>query len=181
MRFLAISGSLRSGSANTGLLRAMAGLAPEGVELRLFQGLGALPHYAPGLDGAEPLAPVKAFRAELAAADAVIVCTPEYAHGMPGVLKNGLDWVVSSGEFVDKPTAALSASPSVEGGIHAHAWLAQTLGVMSARLVEGASLQVPFVRNKLGPDDTIRDPELEAQLRAAMEALEQAVAARPAL
>src|SRR5438105_3467377 len=110
MRILTISGSLRSASSNTTLLRAAAALAPEGVEIILYDGLGDLPHFNPDLEEAN-LPSVMDFRARLRAADGVLISSPEYAHGVPGVMKNALDWVVGSGEFVDKPVALLNASP----------------------------------------------------------------------
>src|SRR5262249_37658099 len=99
MKILAISGSLRAGSTNTALLRATASLAPKGVEVLLFDGLRELPHFSPEIDGDDSPAPVVHLRESLAAADAVLICTPEYAFGMPGSLKNALDWCVSSAEF----------------------------------------------------------------------------------
>ena len=96
MKILAISGSLRRVSSNSTLLRAATLLAPEGMEITLFEGLGGLPHFNPDLEGTEPPS-VPDFRARLQAADGVLICSPEYAHGVPGVLKNALDWVVGSG------------------------------------------------------------------------------------
>lgn len=95
MRFLAISGSLRPGSSNTVLLRAMAAMAPEGVEVSFYQGLADLPFFDPSLE-VDPhryaaAGSVMVLRESLARADAVIFCTPEYAFGMPGVLKNAMD------------------------------------------------------------------------------------------
>ena len=116
MNVLAISGSLRTTSTNTALLRAAARLAPEHVTITLYDGLDDLPHFSPERDTDTPPPAVIQLRTLLREADAVMVCTPEYAHGMPGVLKNMLDWVVSSGEFVDKPVSVISASPSDTGG-----------------------------------------------------------------
>lgn len=142
MRFLAISGSLRADSSNTILLSAARILTPEAVELRLFLGLGNLPHFNPDLDrDPGPLA-VERFRAHLRAADGVILSSPEYAHGVPGVLKNALDWVVRSGEFYEKPVALFNTSPRAT---HAQASLAETLSVMTATLVGQASISLPLM------------------------------------
>src|SRR5215471_687580 len=100
-RILAISGSLRAVSSNTALLRAAAMLAPAGVEIRVYDGLGDLPHFNPDLEGAEPPV-VKDFGAQVGAADGIILSTPEYAHGVPGVLKNALDWLVGGFDFINK-------------------------------------------------------------------------------
>ena len=105
----------------------------------------------------------------------MLFCTPEYIHGMPGVLKNMLDWVASSGEFVNKPVGVISAGPSDMGGSRAHASLAYTLGVLMAQLPENASLIVPFVKTKLDADGHVTDPLLTQQLRTVVHALVQAV------
>ena len=93
MRFLAISGSLRLASSNTALLRAAALVAPEGVEIILYRGLGDLPHFNPDLEAAEPPS-VTEFREQVRISDGLLISSPEYAHGVPGVLKNALDWLV---------------------------------------------------------------------------------------
>ena len=87
MKIVAISGSLRSGSSNAALLRAGAALAPEGMELVFYEGVGSLPHFNPDLDGGEPPRSVREFRALLGAADGVLISSPEYAHGIPGSLE----------------------------------------------------------------------------------------------
>ena len=99
LRIIAISGSLRAVSSNTALLRAASGLAPQEVEVTLYENLAELPHFNPDLEGAEPRS-VTDFRSLLHSSDAVLISSPEYAHGVPGALKNALDWLVSSGELV---------------------------------------------------------------------------------
>src|SRR5690349_783719 len=98
MRIFAISGSLRASSLNTAVLQAAVALAPPGVEIVLYDGLSRLPHFNPDVDGEIALAPVADWRTRLRAADGVLISSPEYAHGVPGSLKNALDWVVGSGE-----------------------------------------------------------------------------------
>jgi len=95
MQILAISGSLRAASTNTTLLKAAAALAPEDVMFNLYDGLGDLPHFNPDLDEDPPHATVAEFRFQLGKSAGVIFSSPEYAHGVPGVLKNALDWVVA--------------------------------------------------------------------------------------
>lgn len=182
MRFLAISGSLRPESSNTALLRALAALAPEDLEITLFQGLGDLPHFDPGLK-LDPLhfdAPpsVMNLRAALASAEAVIFCTPEYAFGMPGVLKNALDWAVSMAVLEHKPAAALAASPSNTGGEKAHQGLLWVLAALGMELPEGASFTVPHIRSKLNAAGDITDPALRERLAVCLRALARAVEAR---
>ena len=110
LRMLAMSGSLRHVSSNTALLRTAVQLAPVGVELSVYAELGIIPPFNPDLDTDAPPAAVSRFRAALQASDALLISSPEYAHGVSGVLKNALDWVVGSGELVDKPVALLNAS-----------------------------------------------------------------------
>jgi chromate reductase, NAD(P)H dehydrogenase (quinone) len=173
MKILAISGSLRTNSKNTILLKAAISLAPPGVDVSLYTGLGDLPHFSPDLDdldhGKAP-DPVLGFRAQLQASDGVFICSPEYAHGVPGVMKNALDWLVGSGEFVGKPTVLLNASP---GSFHAHAALLETLNVMGARVIE-AKLTTPLGGN---PDEAglVSHPVIGGVLRANLAALVQAI------
>lgn len=169
MRILAIPGSLRRGSSNAALLRAAARVAPPGVEIEMYEDLGALPHFNPDLDGedAEPPEPVRALRALLVAADAVLISSPEYAHGVPGSLKNLLDWLVSAGELVDKPVALLNASPV--GGEFAQKALLETLRTMNWRVVDEASRIEPFVRRRIHGE--LEDEDALEILRQAVDAL----------
>ena len=91
---LAVSGSLQAGSSNIALLRIARSVAPDGVELVLYESLADLPYFNPDLDRDPPPHPVAQLRAQLLAADGVLLASPEYAHGIPGALKNALDWVV---------------------------------------------------------------------------------------
>lgn len=173
MKILAISGSLRAESSNTLLLRAAARLAAPG-EIAMYEGVGDLPHFNPDLDGdgAEPPPAVRELRARVAAADAVLICSPEYAHGVPGSLKNALDWLVSSTALSDKPVGLLNASPR---SVFAQQQLAETLRTMAARLVPEASVAVPLSGRKLDADAMVADREIAALLRAALAALARAV------
>jgi len=163
-RILAISGSLRSQSSNTTLLRAAAMLAPEGVSISLYDGLGDLPHFNPDLEGTEGLA-VLDFRRGLQESDAVLISSPEYAHGVPGVLKNALDWIVGSGELADKPVALINASPR---STHAYASLTETITVMSARLVKNACVTLPFWDKTRDATGIASHPEISALLQKAL-------------
>jgi chromate reductase, NAD(P)H dehydrogenase (quinone) len=171
VKILAISGSLRAGSSNTALLHAMAALAPAGVEVSLFGGLADLPYFNPDLDP-ESISAVADFRALLAAADGVLISSPEYAHGVAGVMKNALDWVVATGEFVDKPVALINASPRAH---HAHEALIETLVVMTARMVPEASIAVPLLGRKLPEGGILADAEVADVLRGAIEAFVRAI------
>ena len=178
MRILAISGSLRARSSSTSLARALATLAPTGAELVLFDGLADIPPFDPDDDqeGDVPPPAVAKLRTALGAADAVVICTPEYAFGVPGVLKNALDWTVASGDFADKPTAAISSSPSDLGGDKAHASLLLTLGAMQSKLVERGGVIVPFVRKKLDAAGNLTDASTVAAIREMLTELAAIVA-----
>jgi chromate reductase, NAD(P)H dehydrogenase (quinone) len=172
VQLLAISGSLRAASSNTALLRGLAHLAPKDLRVEIFEGLGALPHFDPGLDtDRDTPEPVRAFRERVKGADGLIICTPEYAAGMPGVLKNALDWLVSYEPFAGKATATISASPSMLGGDKAHASLRLVLSVMSANLIHGADLTVPFVKSKLNAQGEVVDEALKQSLESLLKAL----------
>jgi NAD(P)H-dependent FMN reductase len=182
LRLLAISGSLRASSSNTALLRALGALVPEGVELEVYDGLGDLPFFDPGLDldphDYRAPEPVLRLRSAIAAADGLIFCTPEYAFGMPGVLKNALDWVVSMGVIEGKPVMALAASPSNTGGDKAHQGLLWVLTALNTRILPEASFPLPRIRQRLGGSGKISDPATERLLRTALDALVEAVGAR---
>lgn len=174
IRVLAVSGSLRASSSNTALVHAAAAMAPDGVEVSVYEGMGDLPHFNPDLDAEPAPAPVAELRRRLKEADAVLVSTPEYAHGVPGTLKNALDWVVGSGELAWKPVALVNASPR---STHAHAQLLETLTVMTASVVPEASVTVPLAGRRLDTAGIVADPELAAMLRAILAALARAAEA----
>lgn len=165
---VAISGSLREGSSNAALLRAAASVAPEGVCFVFYEDMGRLPHFNPDLDaeGSTPPEPVRQLRELLIAADAILISSPEYAHGVPGSFKNMLDWLVSTGELVGKPVALLNAAPA--GGEYAQNAILETLRTMNWNVVGAACRVTPFVKRKGALDD-----EALAELRDAVSALQQ--------
>jgi NAD(P)H-dependent FMN reductase len=175
-RVLAISGSLRRASSNSALVEAVGRLAPVTVEVSIYRGLADLPPFNPDLDGDASPEAVTRFRARLSACDAVLISSPEYAHGVPGAMKNALDWVVGSGELVEKPVALINASGHAK---HAWASLADTLAVMSARVVLDASITVSL-GSMLDADGIIADAAMSNKLRSAIDALARAAReARP--
>src|SRR4030095_11499203 len=176
-RVLAISGSLRRASSNSALVGAVARLAPDTVEVSVYRELEGIPPFNPDLDGDNAPAAVTRFRAQLHACDAVLISSPEYAHGVPGVLKNALDWVVGSGELVDKPIALISTSPRAT---HHKAALAETLTVMSAHVITQASISVLVEGRSLDAIGIAADAERSTALRSAIEALGLAARRPPA-
>lgn len=175
MNALFISGSLRAESSNLSMLRAAAALAPGGMSCRFATGLAGLPHFNPDFDaeGAQPPAPVAEWRELVGASDAFVICTPEYAHGLPGALKNALDWLVSTPLLFEKPCLLINAAPA--GGTFAQRGLAEVLRTMNASVLD-ASLMEPFVAKR--PSGAPLDSEAEARLRASMAALGEAVVGR---
>lgn len=172
LQILAISGSLRAGSSNTTLLRATEKLAPPDVFVQHCDAVAALPHFNLDLDNESPPPSVQGFRAQLKACDGALICSPEYAHGVPGSLKNALDWMVSSGEFMGKPVALLNASTSAS---HAQSQLQETLSVMMAQVVPNASLRVPLSRNSMSVEEMLQTPAIADVLRASLDALLKAI------
>ena len=175
IKILAISGSLRASSSNTNILRVLANLAPKDVSIEIYEGICTLPHFNPEIDDGRELISVQDWRSQISQADAIIFCTPEYAHGVPGVLKNALDWIVSSGEFMHKPTAVISASPSPDGGEKANASLVQTLRMMMAEISEGSILCIPAVSAKLNQNGDVIDLETTRSLRYILDSLQQKI------
>ena len=169
IRILAISGSLRLASSNTALINALVEVAPPGVRVVVYDLLDHLPFFNPDVTASPE---VEAFQRAVADCDAVVISSPEYAHGVPGVLKNALDWLVGSGELIDKPVALLNAS-----GRATYAWnsLIETLTVMSARVILPASIIVPLEGSRLSGQEIAADPQRSAALVEALKALLESV------
>jgi chromate reductase len=165
MKVLAISGSLSASSSNGAILRAASRVMAPGTEIAIYDGLASLPHFSPDID-VDPLPEsVAAFRARINAADGLMICSPEYAHGIPGTLKNALDWLVSSQESIGKPMLLISASPS--GAVFAHAHLLEVLRtMMGAHLVDGGAYA--FSRSKLDASGEVTTPQILEALRSGL-------------
>ena len=163
---LAISGSLRAVSTNTALLRAAMLLAPPGMEIELYDGIGGLPHFNPDLD-VEPLpAPVVAWRKRIHDVDGLLISSPEYARGIPGSLKNAFDWLVSGPEHDGKPIAFFHAS---ERGVASQAALRLVLETMSGRIVDAATITIPLLGKQTDPNEIATDPVLAPRIKVALE------------
>ena len=168
MQILTISGSLRAHSANTAVLEAIRLVAPSDTSVTRYAGLGALPPFNPDDDGEIPPREVAALRAAVARADALIVSSPEYAHGVPGALKNLLDWLVASVEFPGKTVALINASPRAR---HAQAQLVEVLTTMNAVLAPPAPVDIPLLGRTLDAAAIAADPELGGLLRGVLAAI----------
>jgi chromate reductase len=177
MRVLAISGSLRAASINSALLRAAARLAPPGVLVTFFAGAGELPLFNPDLEAELPVH-VSHLHQAVAGSDALLIASPEYAHGVTGSIKNTLDWLVSFEPFVHKHVAVLNASPRAH---HADAALRETLKTMSAIVVEPASLSIPLLGANLTEQEMVQDPLISSAIRRSLVALHEAVTMSPSV
>lgn len=169
---LAISGSLREGSSNTRILKLFGQWMPENINYIIYNGMGTLPHFNPIPEHEIFPVPVQDLHQQLNAADAIIICTPEYAFGLPGSFKNLLDWTVGTGNFVDKPVAIITASSS---GTYAHPQLLTILGALSAKVINGADVLISFIRAKMDKDGYITDETTERQLRTVFGNLLQSI------
>ena len=169
LRILLISGSTRHGSGNTAALRTVQAMAPDGITAEMYEGLAALPAFSPDEDQPPP-GPAAELRARIAAADALLFCTPEYAGTLPGSLKNLLDWTVGGGEIYGKPVGWINVAAGGRGtGAEEH--LAMVLRYVGAVAVERACVRVPVPRDAAGPDGIIADPAIRAALWSAVMAL----------
>jgi chromate reductase, NAD(P)H dehydrogenase (quinone) len=176
MKILGISGSLREKSSNTALLNILKSISNS--EIDIYKDIGKFPFFSPELDDGNTPEIVKEFRAILKNSDAVVISTPEYAFGIPGVLKNALDWTVSSGEFSKKPVAAISASPTINGGDKAHAGLLLVLKAQGAHIVWAASQSIPMIYKKISKNGEIIDKAIEEVMKNILTEIRQSIKER---
>ncbi|MEV6873823.1 NAD(P)H-dependent oxidoreductase [Amycolatopsis sp. NPDC051128] len=141
-----------------------------------YTGLGELPHFNPDDDRDPPHPAVAALRAAIKEADAVMICTPEYAGGLPGSFKNLLDWTVGGGEIYGKPVAWINASSvaAPTGGRDAHDSLRKVLTYAGARIVDEACVRIPVPRDAVA-DGLVVDPDLRGRIAVAVQRLREGV------
>ena len=168
MNVLTISGSLRVASSNARALEAVRLLAPRDWTVRPARRLDALPFFNPDVEQGQMPDAASGWRAEIAWSDALIISSPEYAHGVPGVLKNALDWLVGGVEICNKPVALFNATPPAE---FAHASLRETLRVMGANVIDAASIALPLRGRPIDAHAIAGDPQLSAAIHEACRAL----------
>ena len=154
------------------MLEALRLLSPTDVDVELYDGLARLPAFDPDVEESGDLPDaVRDLRARMAAADALVVCSPEYMHGMPGSLKNLLDWLVGSVDFPGKLVTLVAAS---ERSAYAQAQLAEVLRTMSARLVPAECVVVPLPSRAMNAREITADPALAAILRSTIAGIREA-------
>jgi chromate reductase len=169
VRILLISGSLRAASTNSALMRTAAVVAPDGIETELYEGLDRLPHFNPDDDaeGVEVPASVAALRARLAAADAVLFSTPEYAGALPGSFKNLLEWTVGGHEIYRLPASWINAAAPGRGE-NADESLRKVLGYVGAEIVEEACVRITVPHGGIAADGLVDDPALRERIAAVL-------------
>jgi chromate reductase len=180
VRILGLSGSLRSGSHNTSLLRAAALSLPSGAELEIFDGLRDLPPYDADLDVQPPDPAVARLRGAIADADGVLIATPEFNGSIPGPLKNALDWAsrpFPDNAFKGKPVAVMGASTGLFGAVWAQAETKKVLGIVGADVLDG-ELPVGQAAGAFGGDGRLLEPDLSQALDGLVGVLAARVGAR---
>jgi NAD(P)H-dependent FMN reductase/RimJ/RimL family protein N-acetyltransferase len=175
LRILAVPGSLRARSTNLLLLETAALLATPQAEVELFTRLGEIPLFQPDTppDAAAPEA-VAALRQSISAAHAVVFSVPEYAHGLPGALKNALDWLVSGMEFTHKPVALFNASAR---SVYGQTALREVLVTMGADFLDQACLTIPLTADAPTPQQLAVDPAVARPITTAFQRLTSSVIA----
>ena len=168
MQILAVCGSLRLASSNKNVLLALRSVAPAEIDVVLHPSLDSLPFFNADIEEVEPPPSVEAWRARVRLSNALVISSPEYAHGVSGVLKNALDWLVGGVGIVGKPIAVINAMPRATT---AHAALVETLRVMGGKVIEQA---LPLAGRKLDADGIASDQELSARLLCVLSSLARA-------
>jgi chromate reductase len=167
-KILAICGSARQKSVNLNLIKAIVELFGDELDIKIFEGLSEIPHFNPDLDTGNPPGKVADFRRELTDAEGILICTPEYAMGVPGTLKNAIDWTVSSCDFSHKPVALITASSRGQSG---HAHLLEILKVIESDIPDDSQLLISFVKTKVSSDGKITDGQTLAQVKELVSSL----------
>ena len=182
MRVLALSGSLRRDSFNTALVRAAIEVAPPGLDIELYEGIAELPHYDADLDGDEAPEAVAELRERIAAADGLLLATPEYNNSVPGVLKDAVDWAsrpFRESALWGKPALVIGTSTNAYGAMLAHADLRKILARAGARVCDGG-LSLPKARDSFDAVGRLVDDDARARIAALLAELEREGAAREA-
>jgi chromate reductase, NAD(P)H dehydrogenase (quinone) len=179
IRVLGIAGSLRAGSFNRALLRAALEVVPAGVELHLFEGLATIPLYDADVEAKGDPEPVVAMKAAIRDADALLIATPEYNYGVPGVLKNAVDWASRPpGKSVlnRKPLAIMGATPGGTGTARAQLALRQSFVFTESYALLRPEVLVARVHEKIDADGRLTDATTRQLIRQLLEALADWVA-----
>lgn len=162
-KVIAICGSTRQASINHSLIKAIADLSAANLDITIYNGIANLPQFNPDLDGEDVANEVADFRQLVNNAEGIIICTPEYAHGVPGTLKNAIDWTISSSQFPHKPTMLITASTD---GSFGHKALLETLKAIEAKNIDNLHLVISFVKTKINYENQITDIKTHNEVQA---------------
>jgi chromate reductase, NAD(P)H dehydrogenase (quinone) len=168
LRILGLSGSLRGHSHSTAVLRTLAEVMAPSAAIEVFS-LAGIPLYDQDKDGEHPPEAVRALKTKIAKCDGLIIVTPEYNYGIPGVLNNALDWASRPGYgsvLRDKPVSIMSVSPAFTGGVRALSQLRETFAATLSRVVAGPDVVIASVANKINGGRLIDDGALRFTLDA---------------
>ncbi len=168
IKILAVSGGLRPTSSNALLVKEIKKWAPANVVFTIYEELATLPAF----DDGESPETVNEWRRQLTEADGVVICSPEYAFGVPGALKNAIDWTVRSSELVNKPLALITAA---SGGDKAHAAWLQIFTALSANIPDGGALLIPFIKTKFNEKGEVSDVATKEAILNTLQALIQTI------
>ncbi|HQT78864.1 MAG TPA: NAD(P)H-dependent oxidoreductase [Rhodopila sp.] len=174
IRVLGISGSLRRGSFNTAALRAARELAPAGMAIEIYEGLGEIPPYDDDVRQQQGYPPaVEHLRARLKAADAVLIATPEYNYSVPGMLKNAIDWASRPPEqpFDGKPVAIMGASPGALGTARAQYHLRQIFVFLNGLVLNRPEVMIAQASSRFDADGHLADEKTREFVAALLVAL----------
>ncbi len=173
VRVLGIPGSLRRHSYNRGLLQAARQVAPDGVEIEIAD-LLPIPLYNADVEAEGEPPSVRAFKAQIEAADALLIATPEYNHLLSGVLKNAIDWASRApvkSVLRDKPAAIMGASGGVTGTARAQLALRQVLTSTGCYVLPGPQVLVASARDRFDSEGRLTDERIREQIRTLLDAL----------
>lgn len=162
-KVIAICGSTRQASINRSLLKAIVDLSAEDLDITIFDRIANLPQFNPDNDGENVANEVVHFRQLVSGAEGIIICTPEYAHGVPGRLKNAIDWTISSSGFPHKPTLLITASTD---GSYGHKALLETLKAIEAKNIDNLQLVISFAKTKINTENQITDSKTLGDVQA---------------
>ncbi|MFZ3229937.1 MAG: NADPH-dependent FMN reductase [Pseudobdellovibrio sp.] len=172
INILAISGSTRASSSNLNLIKIIEELASDSILVTVFNELALLPQFNPDYDNEDVPESIKLFRQQINFADGVLICTPEYAGGVPGALKNAIDWTVSSMEFSQKPVALITAATS---GKFSHESLLGTLLILETKITKEMQFIISYIKTKINKSGQILDKGVLEQINTLIKALVETV------
>lgn len=167
---LAICGSIKSTSANHKLIQYLQSLSKGHFDIEVFEGLGTLPYFDPNPEMENQYESVNTFRKRIREADGILICTPEYVFSLPGILKNALEWTVSTTIFTNKPAALITASSS---GKVAHESLQLVMKTLGVKTTDETQLLISGIKSKMNEEGIVHDAATQQQLKILVRSLEE--------